>query len=389
MPAITLWNPYNVPIVMEGGNRTQQIVVKPPVFLFRCRKQRSDGSFFQHATLLNLNFATSGSSVTTGNAEQRTDLVRLNFGRSAPITFTPGEVKVFSLPQSATGQIVSYDTRHLHVSNDLTSPRNLVDASPGWNPAGYYTLRNSTAGIRQQNYTANTNDINLRNILFERVSSASYDIRWSLTMGPTDQLSFTIIPENTAANQNVSGTISPYGSAVNFYMAQRNFSSNGYNFLNLRHQGLLSRFGGLRTSFATTLPLAFNQQLLTQGMPGGVSPLVMEAIPVSAIAAATNADEPMPFIQFALMAGCETSEMSNGGIASGPKSGYQATLHGTEAIVPLPGGRSIPVEMTGMTDKMGEQITVLIQQNEMMGEMISLMRNSVEVQGKIYRATSQ
>ena len=38
---------------------------------------------------------------------------------------------------------------------------------------------------------------------------------------------------------------------------------------------------------------------------------------------------------------------SEGGIASGPLSGYTATLHGTEAIVPLSGGRSIPVEING------------------------------------------
>lgn len=36
-----------------------------------------------------------------------------------------------------------------------------------------------------------------------------------------------------------------------------------------------------------------------------------------------------------------------GDIARGPESGYTATLHGTEAVVPLPNGRSIPVEMTG------------------------------------------
>lgn len=34
-----------------------------------------------------------------------------------------------------------------------------------------------------------------------------------------------------------------------------------------------------------------------------------------------------------------------GGIATGPKSGYNALLHGTEAIVPLPDGKSIPVSM--------------------------------------------
>ena len=38
---------------------------------------------------------------------------------------------------------------------------------------------------------------------------------------------------------------------------------------------------------------------------------------------------------------------ADGGIASGPMSGYTAELHGTEAVVPLPDGRSIPVEMKG------------------------------------------
>lgn len=36
---------------------------------------------------------------------------------------------------------------------------------------------------------------------------------------------------------------------------------------------------------------------------------------------------------------------SDGGVASGPTAGYPAVLHGREAVVPLPNGRSIPVEM--------------------------------------------
>lgn len=36
---------------------------------------------------------------------------------------------------------------------------------------------------------------------------------------------------------------------------------------------------------------------------------------------------------------------AGGGIATGPRSGYPAMLHGPEAIVPLPDGRSIPVEV--------------------------------------------
>ena len=38
---------------------------------------------------------------------------------------------------------------------------------------------------------------------------------------------------------------------------------------------------------------------------------------------------------------------STGGIAKGSHAGYPAILHGTEAVVPLPNGKSIPVEMSG------------------------------------------
>jgi hypothetical protein len=36
---------------------------------------------------------------------------------------------------------------------------------------------------------------------------------------------------------------------------------------------------------------------------------------------------------------------ANGGVFSGPDSGYDGTMHGTEAVVPLPNGKSIPVAM--------------------------------------------
>jgi len=39
--------------------------------------------------------------------------------------------------------------------------------------------------------------------------------------------------------------------------------------------------------------------------------------------------------------------LAEGGVVSGPKGGYPAVLHGTEAVVPLSGNRSIPVEMKG------------------------------------------
>jgi len=40
---------------------------------------------------------------------------------------------------------------------------------------------------------------------------------------------------------------------------------------------------------------------------------------------------------------------AEGGVATGKDGGYPAVLHGTEAVVPLPNNRSIPVELTGNT----------------------------------------
>ena len=45
--------------------------------------------------------------------------------------------------------------------------------------------------------------------------------------------------------------------------------------------------------------------------------------------------------------GMSRDRYSVGGIARGPQSGYPAVLHGNEAIVPLPSGGKIPVEMKG------------------------------------------
>ena len=49
--------------------------------------------------------------------------------------------------------------------------------------------------------------------------------------------------------------------------------------------------------------------------------------------------------------------MSEGGIARGRQAGYPAILHGTEAVVPLPNGNKIPVELKGGT---GDQNNIVI-----------------------------
>ena len=48
-----------------------------------------------------------------------------------------------------------------------------------------------------------------------------------------------------------------------------------------------------------------------------------------------------------------------GGIFSGPDQGYPVELHNTEAVIPIPNGRSIPVEMRGADKKSAETVALL------------------------------
>ena len=54
---------------------------------------------------------------------------------------------------------------------------------------------------------------------------------------------------------------------------------------------------------------------------------------------------------------------SRGGMARGPQSGYNAVLHGNEAVVPLPDNRSIPVEFTGGGGGNQNNVTVNVSMN--------------------------
>ena len=45
--------------------------------------------------------------------------------------------------------------------------------------------------------------------------------------------------------------------------------------------------------------------------------------------------------------GKKVESYSTGGVAKGSNQGHLAMLHGTEAVVPLPNGKSIPVQMSG------------------------------------------
>jgi len=70
---------------------------------------------------------------------------------------------------------------------------------------------------------------------------------------------------------------------------------------------------------------------------------------------------------------------SQGGVARGRDAGYGAVLHGTEAVVPLPNNRSIPVDMVGGSSGTQNNVSISVtmdnsgnksesSSNSMMGE---------------------
>jgi hypothetical protein len=77
-----------------------------------------------------------------------------------------------------------------------------------------------------------------------------------------------------------------------------------------------------------------------------------------------------------------------GGVASGPLNGYQATLHGSDAIVPLADGKSIPVVMPGHLTNMQDQTGLMVTQLSKLDDLISAMNKQNSIAGKILQRSS-
>jgi len=83
----------------------------------------------------------------------------------------------------------------------------------------------------------------------------------------------------------------------------------------------------------------------------------------------------------------EVPKLAFGGMVSGPKSGYQAMLHGDEAVIPLAGGRSVPVEMPAFTGSLQAQVSLLSDQNSLLSELITLMSSNNSISSKILQVS--
>jgi hypothetical protein len=76
------------------------------------------------------------------------------------------------------------------------------------------------------------------------------------------------------------------------------------------------------------------------------------------------------------------AQARNGGMFEGPNSGYPATLHGKEAVIPLSNSGGNFVELFAEIAENSRSTNILLE------EMVRAQKNSVDVQQKILRVQS-
>lgn len=80
-------------------------------------------------------------------------------------------------------------------------------------------------------------------------------------------------------------------------------------------------------------------------------------------------------------------QAATGGILSGPQSGYQAMLHGTEAVVPMNNKQAITVQQPANSG-MSEQIKVISMKINTLDSLISGMQKNTDLANKILQRTA-
>ena len=87
--------------------------------------------------------------------------------------------------------------------------------------------------------------------------------------------------------------------------------------------------------------------------------------------------------------GSRTPSAANGGILSGPVGGYAATLHGNEAVVPLPGKQSgIPVQTDGFDSLISSRVGMFTEQLQKFDSLMLAMQKHVDISNKILQRAS-
>lgn len=324
-PMVTLWNPSNLPMVMDAA---QILRYQSPPFGLRWRKYRPGGNVVD-SYWFNLSYTADPGTGSGAGQSTGFSLLRLFFSKNpSRIVFQPGEVKVFSLPASTAANLKDEVGSSLQLATEGTN----LNTVNSWDPFGVFIMRNSAPS---GNYSDAAPDA---------YTFAGTQPGQSFVFGPDDRISLSIESET---EQNVllrlDGRVSSSGaeikgSAFSLYMLDEGYQLDWRDAIDsLRHNIMISRHGTGTAANKVALG-GFYKQLMLPGFPGG-APISFDAetnaIPGSQIIGASNADEIIAMMDFSLSIGSETASAAAGGFGGGRRITSRPFLHSGIGAMPF------------------------------------------------------
>lgn len=322
-PLVTLWNPSNLPLVMESK---QRLIYNAPPFGIKMQKYRDGIATPFESRWMNLGYANDTAGGTTAG-QGGGALLSLRLAKNT-IVFEPGEVKVFSLPSSSASNLTDGG------SNVLQWGGTILDVENTWDPFGVFLMRNTAPVGHNGNQMPDVP-------IFYLDKNAQ-----CLVFGDNDSISVSIDLERASSansyddGRNASRSAEIQGAGFSLYMFDEGWNAGHWSTWAeaLRHDNMISRHGSQTPTNRTALG-GFYQQLMFPGFPGGQAPIPFDskinAIPASQIIGSIAAKEIIAIMDFSLSIGCETSSIASGGFGGGRRITSRPFLHSATSAMPF------------------------------------------------------
>jgi Tfp pilus assembly protein PilV len=299
-PSITLWNPTNLPIMMQMRSNPELVTQMMRLFELPLvvRVNKNDGENVS-------GFMSLGGMTGWGQ------LFNLYWSGTYPVRLEPGEVKTMALPYSGDltnlkGELGNKGHWTRWNSNFFMKTDTYFlghEAKIGWEPESFILMKSSASpGADNGNAPVNPlTDVDKRHVVDSRLRFKS-----------TDQLQLEI---GSSKNASIISYLVTQSSYQDF---NEGTVLKGSTFWDRRNTMM-----GTRANAGA----AFNQALFAKGMTNGQTNLLSPSRRGASIIARGASDLGWPFLQYSFQAGAETSADSNGGISGGRQFASRPFLH--------------------------------------------------------------
>jgi type II secretory pathway pseudopilin PulG len=324
-PMVTLWNPSNLPLVMQEN---QILCYGTPPLGIKIRKYRNGGQGYD-ALWMNLGYANNAGNGTS-NGQGGGKLLYLRLGNNT-ITFEPGEVKVFSIPNSTAAYLTDDGVNE----RDTLALGSTMEVVNEWDPFGVFLMKNSAP---VGHYASEIPEV----YPFDN----NRQMAQTLVLSPDDRITISIESESArsvtdrADGRNASRDAEIKGAAFSLYMLDEGYKAGHWSTWadSLRHDIMISRHGSQTNPNRLALG-GFYEELMLPGFPGGTGPIEFDgegnAISGTQLEAAGKESEIIALMDFSLSVGSEASSAASGGFGGGRRVTSRPFLHSSTAAMPF------------------------------------------------------